>query len=168
MKGPAVHLGISVLVLAAAAGAYAFGYLQVTNAKQEAANLASAIAAREAEQERGASARSRLAEVAADEEFLASRLVADADIVAFLEGLEGAGDEFGAIVKVASVSGDSAAADGRITLALSIEGSFAAVMKTLGVIEYGPYALSPRDVSISGAGDSWVLTGSFIALAATP
>ncbi len=164
MKAHVIHLVISLVALAAAVGAYAFGFMLVSDQKQEAANLVTAIAAKEAEQARGASARSRLAEVASDEEFLASRFVADAEIVSFLEGLESTGDAFGATVKVASVSGDAPAAESRITLSLSIQGSFPAIMKTLGAIEHGRYALAPRDVSLAGEGEVWNLTGSFVAL----
>lgn len=167
MKGPAVHLSIAVIALLAAIGAYAFGFTLVTGAKQKATELATAIVAKEAEQARGASARTRLAEVASDEEFLAERLVADAGIVSFLETLESAGDPYGAAVKVASVAGDSADSEGRITLSLSIQGSFDGVMKTLGAIEYGRYAIAPKDVSLIGEGESWALTGSFIALTRT-
>lgn len=163
MKAPAIQLAVSVIALIVAAGAYAFGYFLVSGQKQEAAGLAAAIVAKEAEQARGASARTRLAEVAADEEFLASRFVADADIVSFLEELEGAGDAYGATVNVASVEG-GAAHEGRISLSLSIHGSFDGVMRTLGAIEYGRYAVAPRDVSVSGEGESWTLTGSFVAL----
>lgn len=162
MKGPAIHLSIAVIALLAALGAYALGFMLVTDAKGKATELAAAIAAKEAEQARGASARSRVAEVASDEEFLASRLVAEADIVAFLETLESAGDPYGATVKVASVADD--AGEERLSLALSIEGSFEGVMKTLGAIEHGRYALAPKDVSLVEGGEAWTLTGSFTAL----
>ncbi len=168
MKAPLIQLTIAILALIAAAGGYVLGFGLVSSAKEEATTLASDIAAKEVVQARGASARTRLAEVVSDEEFLAGHFVASADIVSFLEGLEGAGDAFGATVKVASVTGATPTEEGRIALALSIEGSFDAVMKTLGVIEHGRYAMTARDLSLSGVDGLWILTGSFVAMTITP
>ncbi len=159
-----IHLGIAALVLVLAAGGYALGFHMVSEAKAEATTLAGEIAAKEAAQARGAGARARLLEVASDETFLASHFVATADIVSFLEDLEGAGDAFGAVVSVASVSGDEANQGGRITLSLSIRGSFDAVMRTLGVLEHGRYVLSSRDLVWSGGAEGeWAVTGTFVA-----
>ena len=168
MKASLIQLTIAILALILAAGGYVFGFGLMSAAKEQAATLAADIAAKEAAQARGAGARSRLAEVTSDEAFLAGHFVAAADIVSFLEGFEGAGDEFGATVKVASVTGATPTEEGRIVLSFSIEGPFEGVMKTLGVIEHGRYAMTARDLSLSGADGAWVLTGSFIALTTTP
>jgi hypothetical protein len=58
--------------------------------------------------------------------------------VAFLGDLEKQGKAQGAAVEVLSVT-DQDATKRRISLSLKITGSFDAVVRTLGTIEYGPY-----------------------------
>lgn len=170
MKPAALQLAImSVVALLAIAG-YVLWYEQVTALDAEAAGLVTEIAAKDAERTRSASARSAEADLAAQEAFVASHLVATGDIVAFLEGLEATGRAYGATLRVASVTGGENSPEGRISLSLSIAGSFDAVMRTVGAIESGPYAGMVQDLSLDTPdGETWSATGIFIiGTASTP
>lgn len=164
MKPSTLHLAIAVILALAALGGYFFWYGYVQQLSRDAVSLASDISAKDAARVRAASARSAEADLASQEAFLSSHLVATADIVSFLEGLEKTGRTFGAAVHVASVSDTAKSADGRISLSLSVDGSFDAVMRTVGAIEEGPYAMTVQDLSLNTAdGSSWTATGTFLA-----
>ncbi len=169
MKPALIQLIVALVVLLLLGGGYVFWYDHVQALDARAGALGAEIASKDAERSRSASARSGEAELAAQEAFVASHLVATADIVSFLERLEKTGRGFGAEVHVASVSDTVKASDGRISLSLSVAGPFDAVMRTIGAIEQGPYAMSVQDLSLDTAdGSSWSATGVFVAaIAAT-
>lgn len=167
MNTSLIQLIVAALLTLGAAGAYAGGYWLVEHARAEAVTLAGQIAEKEAQSARSSSARTALAELSDKEAFVAAHLVATTDIVSFLERLEAAGKEFGATVSVASVQ-DSSAKDGTIVLSLSIEGSFDAVMRTLGAIEHGPFANAAKSVTLNSDGLGWRAVGSFVMGTLTP
>ncbi len=156
-----VPLAVAIVIFLALAGGYAFLYQETLRVNSEAATLVSEIAAKESAQARSASVRARLTEVSESETLIAAHLLAKADIVSFLEKLETSGDPFGANVYVASVSDP---VDGRITISLSIEGSFPAIMKTLGSIENGTYVTKASNLTFSASGDVWSAVGTFVVL----
>ncbi len=163
MKPAALQLVVAVIVAILAIAGYAFWYGQVKALDAEAAGLVTEIAAKDVERTRSASARSAEADLASQESFIASKLVATADIVTFLEGLEATGRTYGATLRVASVTGGDNSPDGRISLSLSIVGSFDAVMRTIGAIESGPFASMVQDLSLDTSdGETWSATGIFI------
>ncbi|HRH24319.1 MAG TPA: hypothetical protein PK109_01890 [Candidatus Paceibacterota bacterium] len=163
MKPPIIHLGIAALLAILAIGGYVLWYGHVQALDAEAATLAGEIAVKDADRVRSVSARSAEAELALQEAFIASHLVATADIVVFLEQLEKTGRDFGATLQVASVTGGEPATDGRISLSLSITGPFNSVMRTLGAIETGPYAGMVQDLSLNGSAEGeWTATGVFV------
>lgn len=153
-----MQFGLSLLLAAALAGAYVFWYLAVERASADTAGILSELGAKEAARARTSAARAELAELASEEQFVRSHFVETADIVPFLERLEDAGD---ATVSVVSVSGEDDGGDA-ITVALSITGSFASVMRTLGAIEHGPYAILTENLTLSSAGEGqWTASGTF-------
>ncbi len=131
-----IHLGLVVLIAIMVSLAYAWWHQEVLRVASEAADLAVQAAERGNVQTR--SSRNEVASLAEGEAYVGAHLLPLGEIVPFLEGLEATGREFGALVAVASVS--DAAGEGQISIALSIEGSFDSVMRTVGTIEYGPYA----------------------------
>lgn len=163
MKPSIIQLGISILIAAAALGGYVFWYGYVRGLDASSAALAGEIAAKDRERAHAVSARSAEAELAAQEALVASHIVASADIVSFLERLENTGKQFGATVHVASVSDQAKASEGTIALSLSVAGSFDAVMRTIGAIEEGPYAVTVQDLSLDTPdGSQWSATGVFV------
>ena len=61
------------------------------------------------------------------------------DVEPFLETLQSGGRSLGTKIEVLSVSDAPIAGHPRIALSITITGTFDAVMRTLGSIEYGPY-----------------------------
>lgn len=163
MKPHLVQLGVAIAVALAALAGYTLWYGAVKQLDADAASVATEIAAKDAARARTVSARSAEAGLAEQEAFVAGHLVAPADIVPFLERLEKAGKEFGASVHIASVSDQAAASDGRLSLSLSVTGSFDAVMRTLGAIEQGTYAIAINDLSLNTSDQAtWSATGLFV------
>ncbi len=163
-KGPALTLILSILVALGALGGYLFWYYLMQGLRAESAQLEADILAKEGERGRAASARTSEDDLLAQENFIASHLVKTADIVLFLERIEGTGKAFGATVQVASLSGEGKTSNGKISLSLSITGTFDAVMRTLGSIENGPYANMVSDLTLDtpDKGQTWSATGVFV------
>ncbi len=163
-KGPALSLIVSVLIALSAIGGYVFWYDLMQGLRTETAQLETDILAKEGERIRAASARTAEDDLLAQENFIASHLVKTDDIVLFLETIEGTGKAFGATVQVASVSGEGKASNGKISLSLSITGTFDAVMRTLGAIENGPYANMVSDLTLDtpDKGETWSAVGVFV------
>lgn len=138
MNKPLIHLGILTLVVALLLGAYGFWYGLVEKKSAEAAALESEIARTLADAAQAEATRSALQSLAVDESTLESYTLSPDGIVPFLERLESTGRSLGATVEVVSVS-DTPTSDNRIGLSLRISGSFDAVMRSVGAIEYGPY-----------------------------
>lgn len=152
--------GVCLLVVLAG---YVFWYQYVQKLQQEVAILSGSILEKEKEHKRSLTARAGEEDLVAQEELIASHVVQTEDIVSFLEKLEASGTEFGAEVSVASVTGGASVPDGRISLSLSISGSFDGVMRTLGTIEHGSYANMVSDLTLDTADAStWTAVGVFV------
>lgn len=162
MKNFFFQLVIALVFVGIAMGGYAFWYFETKQMSVRASELAGEIATKEAARSRTNSARAGLPELGADETFVASHFVATADIVSFLERLEATGKAFGAVVEVASVTGDDKSSEGSISLSLSVTGSFDAVMRTVGAIEHGPFANQVQSLTLDTSGDGWTASGIFV------
>lgn len=141
-----------------------FWYQEITRVRSESATLAADITTAFSEHEQGARVRSLETELAESEAFIAAHIVKDADIVSFLGYVEGTGRPAGALVEVASVSDIDA--EGRILVSLTITGNFDALMRTLGMLEHGPYALSVKSATMEAREEGWALNGTFYTVAA--
>ncbi|MGK2908740.1 MAG: hypothetical protein ACSLE1_02925 [Sphingobium sp.] len=161
-----IQLAIALLVLAGVCGAYAFWYVQVGKESAEAASLAEQIRMRVQDSARAKEAEKALASLASDEASIRGYLIRQEDVVPFLGTLEGMGSRFGSSVEVVSVSSEDGPARGRVLLSLRIAGSFDAVVRTLGAIEYGPYDSAVQNVTLDtstseGGGRSWTASATF-------
>lgn len=163
IKKPLIHAVIAFVALLIAIGGYAYWHYLVSTKSAEAESLGNDIATAIAESEQAAATRAALESLATDEAALRGYFIATDDIVPFLEVLETTGRNLGADVEVAAVS-DAPGADGRITLSLRITGSFDAVLRTVGAIEYGPYDSRVENLTIEATpldASSWNATGVF-------
>lgn len=133
-----VRFILAVIVLLAAIAVAVAGNLIVERESRRAAQLAAETALKAAEAMRVADAKSALAALAADEEAVSSYRISDEAIVPFLEHVEADGAMLGAKVTVASVA-EGTEEDPRLVLSVRVTGGFDAVMRTLGMIEFGPY-----------------------------
>lgn len=167
-RKPLINLALAALVFIIVLGTYALWYSSVELRSQEAATLAEEIRQRGEVGGRTALARKALEDLAVDEASVYRFFVSDDEIVPFLESLERTGVGLGSEIKVVSVRLEGEGADARIALAVSITGSFDAVLRTLGAIEYQAYdtRLSTLTLNTTGMG-VWTAAAN-IAVAALP
>lgn len=152
-----------VCIMVAAGAGYLVWYMQVEHVADARTALRVETAEKDAARLRSAAAKSAEAELLGKEQFIAAHFVETANIVSFLETLEAAGKGYGVTVQVASL-GEGATSEGKLTLSLSMSGSFDGVMKTLGSIENGPYATMVNDLTFdtTDQGKTWNAVGVFI------
>lgn len=152
----------ALIACVVAAGAFGLWYTIVADTTARGAELEAALKEREAAGGRSAAARRALTDLAVEEERIGAYFVSPAEIVPFLESLEGTGEAIGAEVDIVSV-GDTPDATGRIPLSLSISGSFDAVLRTVGAIEHHPNDLRVTTLTLDtpqGAASQGVWTAN--------
>lgn len=156
MKTSFTNLVIALVVCVATFIGYGVWYAAIAAKSAAVANLESRITAKNETASRIASARAALAEIAGDESIVQSYFVSKTGVVAFIDALEALGKTQKAAVSVLSVSMGGAPAQPTLVLALTVTGTFDAVMRTVGEIEYAPYDLSVSALSLGHAApNSW-------------
>ncbi len=134
-----IPLITALLTLLIAGGLYGGGYYLLNRQEAKAEELGTEIGKKNLELAKAARAHAALASLSADEETLDQYSIRKADVVPFLESIQGVGRPLGSKVDVLSVGDVQDGKHARIALSISITGSFDAVVRTLGAIEYGPY-----------------------------
>ena len=148
MKSPRTHFIIALIVAVAAVAIYATGYAALSSKSRDVADLQSRIDAARVNVSRIAAARAALAEIAGEEANVRGYFVPESGVVAFINALEDRGLALKTEVSVLSVSTGSGSSHQTLQLTLAIKGTFDAVMRTVGAIEYAPYDLSITGVSV--------------------
>lgn len=143
-----IQLSLALAVLVGVLTAYGAWYVVVGQASATSAALATEIETKTQESARVASAREALETLATDEASIQAYFIRQEDIVTFLERLESSGTALGSVVEVVSVGAEDGDERPHIRLSLKITGSFDAVMRTLGAIEYGPYDSAITSVTL--------------------
>lgn len=164
-RTPYIHLVAAGLLLLIAVGAYALWYTHVRKLSAEAAQLSSQLQTIGDAGGRTSSVRRELDEVTRREADIYRRFVGSDTIVTYLEAVEATGRGLGARVKVVSVGNAPARAGhpAELQMALNISGSFDAVMRTLGAIEYQAYDTTLSNVTLdTPTGESWTATATFL------
>lgn len=138
MSRSLAQLLVALGVLAVVAGLYALWYYEVQHEAKKSGELQAQIQTTIDGAVTAAETSDTLASLAADEAAIESYRIKLADIVTFLERIEGTGRSLNSSVEVVSVA-DKPGNDGRMALSVRVIGSFDAVLRTLGAIEYGPY-----------------------------
>ena len=164
MKSSLIQLIFAFVVCAAAFAGYGIWYGAVSNKSAAVTALQSQIDTKTRVANRMATTRSALAEIVGDEAVVQNYFISETGVVAFINGLEALGRANGATaVSVLSVSTDGAPARQTFKFTLSIKGKFDAVMRTVGAIEYAPYAISISSLSIGkNAKNDWHADIAFI------
>lgn len=148
MKYHFFHLAAALMVAIATLVGYGFWYATIADESAVVANLQNQIIAKTETMSRIVSARASLTEIADAEAAVQSYFVPETGVVAFIDGLEAQGKTQGTAVNVLSVSAGSAGTQPIFVLSLAIKGTFDAVMRTVGAIEYAPYDLSISELSL--------------------
>jgi len=149
MRSPLTHFIAAIVLGIAAVTAYSIWYSVVSHESQRVAELQTRIDDANKNVSRIASARAALAEIADDEEKVRSYFVAESGVVAFITTLEQLGPKENSVVKVLSVSTSGLPAQPLLLLTLSITGTFDAVMRTVGAVEYAPFDLLITKLSVT-------------------
>lgn len=169
MKSTPINAIVALSLCAAALVGHGFWYAAVVDKSAEVANLQNRIDEKTEFAARTASARTTLAEVASDESVVRGYFVPEAGVVPFIDDLEARARAQTATMKVLSVSVANAVKQPTLSLSLTINGTFDAVMRTVGSIEYSPYNLSLAKFSLmKDEKDIWnanleLLVGSILA-----
>jgi len=154
---------LALVVAGAAVSGYAAWFHAISQKSSYVASLQNQIVTESGNVNRIAAARVALTEIAGDETNVQNYFVSESEVVTFINGLEALALAQKATVSVLSVSTGGTPAQPTLLLALTIQGTFDAVMRTVGAIEYAPY-----DVFISKLGvqqdakDSWNATLSLV------
>ena len=172
MRPALVHLTLASILCVASIGGFAAWYVVISAKSAAVVDLEQQIVSRTDIANRIASARASVAEIAGDEASIQGYFVSNDQVASFINGLEALGKRVGAAVTVLSVSPGTAAVRPTLALSLSVTGTFEAVMRAIGAIEYAPYDLSIPMLSISQEGKGWradfgILVGSVSTKAAT-
>lgn len=156
MKSPLTHFILALIGSLSVAAWYVSWYSTVSQKSSDVVNLQNQITAASDNMSRIASTRATLAQIADDEADIQNYFVSDANIVSFINELEALGSEEGAVVSVVSVSKGGSRTLPKLLLTLSVDGTFDAVMRTVGAVEYAPYAISVSMLSVArGVKGGW-------------
>lgn len=156
MRSSLAHLFSALVICGIAFVGYGAWYMTVVSLSSTAADLQNQIDAKTESASRIASARAAIAEIGNDEAVVQNYVVSEDGVVAFITDLEARGKALGAVVDVLSVSKGTEGARTKLVFLLAVKGTFDAVMRTLGSIEYAPYDLSLSGVLLGqDAKDSW-------------
>lgn len=172
MNSSLTRLLVALTVCAITIIGYGFWYAAIEAKSAAVSQLKSQVAAKDENAKRIASARASLAEIAGSEAVIQNYFVPETGVVAFINNLEAQGRKQGTTVSVLSVSTSAEGAPLTLSFDLTITGTFDAVMRTIGVIEYAPYDLSLSALSLTHDDkNSWhanltILVGSAPAAAA--
>jgi len=141
MNRPTIHLCIALGILAAACAGYGIAYHALGTLSASVAALTEEVAAKKESASAEARAAEELDRLALEEMRIRDYFVVPDNIVSFLETLQGKGVALGSAVTVVSVSAVQAPRP-HLDLSLRVQGSFDAVMRTIGSIEHSPHDIS--------------------------
>ncbi|MDP2655392.1 MAG: hypothetical protein Q8P17_02455 [bacterium] len=148
MRSSIIHASTAGALCVGAIVAYGVWYAAVEDINVTVADLQSQIDAKTKTAEHVSIARAVLSEIAGDEAIVQGYFIPETDVVAFIDDLETRGRLQKTAVSVLSVAKDTINAHQALAFSISISGTFDAVMRTVGAIEYAPYDLSLSSLSL--------------------
>lgn len=160
-----IQLALAVLTLLVTLGAYVFAYHTVGKESATATALITDIQAKTLATAHVAQAKKALSSLESEEAAINHYLIQQTDIVTFLESVQRTGSDLGAHVTVVSVTNDTSGGHPHLALSLQITGSFDAVFRTIGALEYGPYDSMVQSLTLDSTatdkGAAWTASGVF-------
>lgn len=155
------HLALALVALCLALVSYGLTYRALSERSAAVADLKGQVDGKAAMARRIASARAALSQIAGDESALQSHFVSATGVVLFINRLEEYGKRQGAEVAVSSVSAGGTREQPSFLFTVAITGTFDAVMRTIGMIEYAPYHIAISQVSATKADQGWAANLEF-------
>lgn len=142
MKQSLTNFAVALIVAGVACAGYIFWNSVISAKSAVVADVEYRIVIKTEAASRITSVRTALAELEGDENKIALYFISKSEIVTFIDELEQQGKDLGSTVGVSSVSSVDSTDHPMLTLTFAIEGTFDAVMRTVGAIEYASYDLS--------------------------
>lgn len=156
MRSPFAQLLLALVIGIMTIVGYGVWYSMVSHKSGEVAGIQNQITTATQNVSRITSARAALVQIATNEAKMQNYFVPESGVVAFINDLQASGLAQKATVTVLSVSTGTSGARSTLLLALTIKGTFDAVMRTVGTIEYAPYDISISTLSLAeDAKNSW-------------
>ncbi|MFH1178400.1 MAG: hypothetical protein V1711_01605 [bacterium] len=148
MKSHLIHFITTIVACVATLIGYSFWYAAIAEKSAFVVDFQSQIETKTETAKRIASARATITEIKGDEAIVQSYFVPKTGVVTFIDNLETQGREQGTTVNVLSVSTGTDGSRPTLILSITVNGTFDAVMHTIGAIEYSPYDLSFSTLSM--------------------
>lgn len=148
MKSSLTHVIGAIVMCGITLAGYGIWYATIAAKSAAVAAIQTQVDTKTATVNRIAATRATLAGIAGDEAAVQGYFVPETRVVAFIDALEAQGKASGAAVSVLSVSASAASAQPSLAFSIVIKGTFNAVMRAVGSIEYAPYAVSVSALSI--------------------
>lgn len=142
-RNPLFHVGLAVLTVGIASGGYWYANYVLGVASTRTTELQASIAQKRLQIGANEDALRTLQGAEEERDAINGYFVSSDTTVPFLEELEATGRSLGSVVSVVSVA-EVTTPRPLLNVALRVEGSFVAVMRTVGAIEYGP-----RDIQVT-------------------
>jgi len=156
MKSLFLHLIIALIVCVLALAGYGMWYSFISAKSASVTALQNKIDAQTEAVSRMNTTRAAFSEIAGDEAIVQSYFVPETGVVAFIDGLEARGRALGTTMNVLSVSTENSSTQPVLVFDLVVKGTFDAMMRTIGIIEYAPYAISIAALSVGqDTKDNW-------------
>lgn len=146
-----IQASIALLLLLVGIGVVVLGVLFISKGTKNVETVAATVSEKRQETLRIALAKAALPKLAESEALLNTHIVRAQDIVGYLGGLETQGKAMGATTEVVSVSPEQVTGQPRLLLSIKITGTFDAVERTLGTIEYGKYDALVSSVTLESS-----------------
>lgn len=149
MKTPLSHLGIVSVLCISTLGGYAFMYQMISDKSVALSEIENQIQEKDVAEASITIARSSLSRLEDEEVLVQGYFVPETNVVSLINDLEALGRSEGAVVGVVSVSKKTVGTHPAFGLNLSISGTFDAVMRTIGAIEFGPRETTVSTLSVA-------------------
>ena len=149
MKSSLHQLIVAICICITVIAGYAVWHTVLSTMDTVIAKLESDILIKTEKANKIAATRAMLSGIAGDEAGIRDYFVPETGVAAFIDSLEAYGREQGSTVSVLSVSTESLPMRSILTISLTVKGTFESIMRTVGVIEYGPYELSISKLAVA-------------------
>lgn len=153
-----ILLLFSFAALAISGAGYVLLYKAVVSEARESSQAIAEVALENTKRLREQELTATYADTLSDRTRLASFVISEAEIVDFIEAVEGVGADSGAQVEISAIGkGDIAKTEkvsfGHIAAHLEIQGSWINVMRALILVENMPYSISMNNFNLVAMGD---------------
>lgn len=137
-------------------GAYVFSLHFLTTEHANIVSLESQIRQKASAVAQVALTRAAAKQIVEDEAEIRNHFVSTEDIVSYIENLQSTGKSLGATIAVVSITPDPSPTARTMRLTLTLTGTFDAVVRAIGALEYAPYDIATTALTLGSSDkNSW-------------